>query len=702
MKIRKLLFLVPWIAITMWSTPVLAQQSDSTDNDPFIWLEEARSDSALNWVRAQDELTLAAFAGDSNYHDFQDTILQILNSKDRIPYGKLVGDEVYNFWQNETHVKGIIRKTPLESYITDNPQWETVLDIDKLSADEGKDYVYAEAIDLPPGKTRGIIALSIGGKDAAIYREFDYRTKSFVEDGFYLPEAKSDIAWYDSNTVLVGTDFGPGSMTTSGYPRIVKMWKRGTPLTEAKTILEGEETDTWVSGSVLFRPGEKVCLLRRHTDFWNSMDWILDSTGEKIRLPYPGDSYSNVFKGRLLITLNSDWLGIPEGSLVALKIGDVKADDLKSKIEVVFSPDEKSVMTGMKVAKDYVIVNILDNVRSKSLYYWPEETDGTVIWKHGQLKLPDMGDISIKSSSPFSNKLMASYSDFLTPTKLFLFDEPSSDPREIKSLPECFPTGDLKVEQHFAVSKDGTEIPYFMVSRKDLKLDGSNPTLLYAYGGFRASELPYYSRTLGKIWFSRGGVYVLANIRGGGEFGPRWHKAGLLEKRQNVYDDFIAVAEDLCNRGVTSPAHLGIEGGSNGGLTVGVAMTERPDLFRAVLCEVPLLDMIRYTKIGAGASWIAEYGDPDIPEQRAFIEMYSPYQNLKKGVKYPEVFFMTSTADDRVGPAHARKMAARMEQMGYKPYFYEEMTGGHATGADNEQRARVIALEFAFLWRMLK
>ncbi len=702
MKTGRFLFFVPWMAAAVLFASVSAQQSASTDDDPFIWLEEAESDSALDWVKAQDELTLAAFENDSNFINFQDTILQILNDKNRIPYGTLVGDEVYNFWQDETHIKGIIRKTSLESYVTDNPQWEMVLDIDKLSADEGQDYVYGGSVNLAPGRTRGLIGLSLGGKDALIYREFDYRTKSFVQDGFYLPEAKSGVDWYDSNTVLVGTDFGPGSMTTSGYPRILKLWKRGTPLAEAETILEGEVTDTWVSGNVTIRPEGQVCMLTRHTDFWNSYDWIYDTGGEKIPLPYPEDSYCCFFKGRVLVTLNSDWLGIPEGSLVAVKISDLQAEDLKSKLEVIFTPDEKRVLTGTKTTEDYVIATILDNVRPRALYYWPEESDGTVVWKHGTFRLGDMGEISVKSSSEFSNRLMVSYDDFLTPTKLLLFDEPAAEPREIKSLPESFPTGNLKVEQHFAISKDGTSIPYFLVSRKDIKLDGSNPTLLYAYGGFRETELPYYSRTLGKIWFSKGGVYALANIRGGGEFGPKWHKAGLLENRQKVFDDFYAVAEDLINRGVTSPEHLGIEGGSNGGLLVGVAMVQRPELFKAVVCQVPLLDMIRYPGIGAGASWMAEYGNPDIPEQRAFIAKYSPYQNLKEGVKYPEVLLQTSTADDRVHPAHARKMAARMEQMGYRPYYYEELTGGHAAGVDNKQRARVIALEYAFLWRMLK
>ncbi|MCX6827271.1 MAG: prolyl oligopeptidase family serine peptidase [candidate division Zixibacteria bacterium] len=702
MKTRISLFLITLTLAILIVNNTKAQTTDVTENDTFIWLEDAQGAQALDWVKAQNDLTLKEFSSDPNFPKFQDIALTILNSKNRIPYGSYEGNQVYNFWQDEAHVKGILRRTSLKEYIKKNPRWETVLDIDKLSADEGKDYVYGGTTLLPPGRTRGMIALSVGGGDAVIYREFDYESKSFVKDGFSLPEAKSDVAWYDSNTLLVGTDFGPGSMTSSGYPRLTKMWKRGTPLSEAATILEGEISDVSAAASVSFRPEGELFFLSRGINFWESIRWLVDSSGNKTELPFPRDSYIMPFKGRLLARLNSEWLGLPEGSLVALKIADLQSPDLQSKIDVIFKPDDKSVIGYVICIKDYILVTVLENVRAKALYYWPDESGGADQWNHGHINLPDMGSIGITSADDFSNTLMLSYDDFLTPTKLYLLDNPGATPREIKSLPESFAVDKLKVEQFFATSKDGTSIPYFMVSRKDLKLDGANPTLLYGYGGFRSLEMPSYSRTLGKIWLTNGGVYVLANIRGGGEFGPRWHKAGLLENRQKVFDDFIAIAEDLCRRRVTSPAHLGIMGGSNGGLLVGVSFIQRPDLFKAVVCQVPLLDMLRYTKIGAGASWMAEYGDPEIPEQRAFIEKYSPYQNLKSGVKYPEVFFETSTADDRVHPAHARKMAAKMEQMGYKVYFSEEMSGGHSSGADNIHRAQTFALEYTYLWKMLK
>ncbi|MEW6052131.1 MAG: prolyl oligopeptidase family serine peptidase [Candidatus Zixiibacteriota bacterium] len=702
MRIRAALLLALAITVAVIINPIYVQTANGADDDPFIWLENAQDSTALNWVKAQDELTLKAFENDPNFVKFQDEILTILNAKDRIPYGTLDEGQVYNFWQDETHVKGIIRRTPLAEYLKKDPQWEAVLDIDKLSADEGKNYVYAGAANLPPGRIRSMIALSIGGRDAAEYREFDFKTKAFVKDGFYMPEAKSDVTWYDANTLLVGTDFGPGSMTLSGYPRIIKKWDRGTPLSAATTIIEGDSTDVSVSASVSFRPEGNTLMLSKSLDFWDSIDWLVDSSGLKFELPFPRDSYVFPFKGHLLVRLNSEWLGIPEGSLVAMRTADLKSPDLKSKLNVIFTPDDKTVLQSVTAIKDFVLLTVLENVRAKALYYWPEESADEDTWGHGSINLPDLGQISIKSANSFSNTMMISYDDFLTPTKLYLLDDPTAAPREIKSLPAGFSSDNLKVEQFSATSTDGTAIPYFMVSRKDLKLDGNNPTLLYGYGGFRASELPSYSRTIGKVWLSNGGVYVLANIRGGGEFGPRWHKSALKENRQKAFDDFISVAEDLIRRGVTSPAHLGIMGGSNGGLLVGTCFVQRPDLFKAVVCQIPLLDMLRYTKMGAGSSWIGEYGDPEIAEQRAYIEKYSPYQNLKSGVKYPEVFFWTSTADDRVHPGHARKMAARMEQMGYKTFFYEELSGGHASGADNKQRARVIALEYAYLWRMLK
>ncbi len=695
--LRLLSFFIIWQA-----SESLSQTPAGTEDDSFIWLEDMNGPRALEWVKTQDSITAADLENDPNFRKFHDTVLTLLDSQDRIPYGRYNGKYVYNFWQDSAHIKGIVRRATLEEYFKTEPQWETVLDIDKLSTDEGKDYIYKGSTVLHPDETRGMVALSIGGTDAVIYREFDYESKSFVQDGFFLPDSKGDVAWYDRNTLLVGTDFGPGSMTTSGYPRISKMWKRGTPLSEAKTLLEGDSTDVSVSAFVDFRPEGNLFFEERGISFWQSIKWLVDSAGNRIELPFPRDSYLYPFKGRILARLNSDWQGIPEGTLVALKVSDLKSPEIQTKIEIVYKPDSTSTISDVSIVKDYVVVTTLRNVRGHALYFTLNPVGGTATWAQGEVELPVFGAISIESADNFNNSLMIMYEDFLTPPKLYFFSNPSARPKVIKQLPAGFNAKDYRIDQLFATSKDGTSIPYFMVSRRSMKPDSLSPTLLYGYGGFRGSQTPFYSRTLGKIWYDLGGVYVLANIRGGGEFGPRWHKAGLLENRQKVFDDFTAVAEDLINRKITSPEHLGIMGGSNGGLLVGVAFTQHPELFKAVVCQVPLLDMLRYTKLGAGASWIGEFGDPNIPAQRAFIEKYSPYQNLKAGVKYPRVFFETSTADDRVHPGHARKMAAKMEQMGYKVYFYEEMSGGHSAGADNLQTARRIALEYTYLWKTLK
>jgi prolyl oligopeptidase len=680
-----------------------AQTADSAKSDPYLWLEEIESPRALEWVKGHNAATMAEFQNDSNFMRFQSEILSLLNSNDRIPSGKLRGGYVYNFWQDSVHIKGIIRRTTLNEYIKKEPSWETVLDIDKLSIDEGKDWVYLSSNPLPPDYSRTMLELSIGGKDAAYFREFDYSTKSFVPDGFYVPEAKSSVNWYDENTLIIGTDFGTGTMTTSGYPRIVKLWRRGTPLAEAKTILEGDSTDVSVYGEVYFHPEGNLFTIGQGISFWESRVWIVDSNSNKIELPFPKNSeIDGLFKGFLIVRLQSDWLNYPEGSLLAVKLASLRSRDFKFGVEPLFTPDEFSTINEVNIAKDYIIATTLKNVRSQALYYSLANSEGKEVWSKGKMNLPDMGSVSISSSNPFTDTVMISYEDFVTPTRLLLYDNPKGNPQIIKSMPDVFNTGNYKLEQLTAVSKDGTIIPYFIASAKNAVWDGSNPTLLYGYGGFRSSELPYYSRSLGKIWLANGGIYVLANIRGGGEFGPRWHKAALFENRQKSFDDFIAVGEDLIKRKICSPKHLGIEGGSNGGLLVGAVFTQRPELFNAVVCQVPLLDMIRYTKLGAGASWIGEFGDPDVPEQQTYISKYSPYQNLKSGISYPKVLFVTSTLDDRVHPGHARKMAAMMEQMGHKIYYHEEIAGGHGATADNIQLATRMALEFAYLFKMLK
>ena len=702
MKILRNL-VVPSLVLFILSAKCLpAVEPVDTSVDPYLWLEERDGKNALEWVKKHDDSTVNEFKADSNFVRFQAEALAIMNAKDRIPYGTFMGGYVYNFWQDADHVRGLYRRASLEEYTKPNPLWETVLDIDSLNRVEGKSWVYKEATMLPPEYSRALVSLSNGGKDAACIREFDLTSKTFMTDGFSLPEAKSSVAWYDKNTVLVGTDFGPNSLTTSGYPRIVKLWKRGTPISEAQTVLEGENSDVSVSGQVDFRPEGNVFNLSRGMSFWVSSNWIVDDDSKQVEIPFPKDAYIRAyFKGYIIAMLYSDWLGFPEGSVVALKIADLKSTDLKSRVELLYHPDDKSTVTGVTATKDYLLVTILRNVRGGILYFSLNDSAGVSKWITGELNLPDYGSVSVTSANDYNNVVMVSFQDFLTPTKLYLMNDPKAMPKEIKTLPATFNTTDLEISQGEAKSKDGTAIPYFLISRKDLKADGNNPTLLYGYGGFRSAETPRYSGTLGKLWFERGGVYVLANIRGGGEFGPRWHRAALLKNRQKTFDDFIAVAQDLVARKITSPQHLGIMGGSNGGLLVGAVYTQRPDLFNAVVCQVPLLDMLRYTKLPPGASWIGEYGDPDSADMRAYITTYSPYQNIRAGVKYPNVLFVTSTFDDRVHPGHARKTAAKMEGLGNKIYFYEETEGGHGAAADNIQRAKRMAIEYAYLWKML-
>jgi prolyl oligopeptidase len=681
---------------------LLAAEPAADTLDPYLWLEERESPVALEWVKKHDSATLGELRADSNFARFQAEALAILSSKDRIPSGTLMGGYVYNFWEDADHVRGIYRRTSLEEYEKPNPQWETVLDIDSLNRAEGKSWVFHGASFLPPDYSRALVSLSDGGKDAAIVREFDATTKKFVADGFTLPEAKSDVAWFDKNSIIVGTDYGPNSLTASGYPRILKLWKRGTPLSGAKTILEGDSSDVGLSGYVSFRPEGNIISLNQNVSFWESNSWIVDANSQKVEVPLPKDASINTyFKGNIIATLNSDWLGFSEGSVVILKIADLKVSDLKSRVQLLYKPDEKCTVTGVSATKDYLLVTILRNVRGRILHFSLNDSSEVPQWTTGELDLPEYGTVSVVTSDDFSNTIMVSFQDFLTPNKLYLMESPNSKPREIKSRQATFKADDLKISQGEATSSDGTIIPYFLVSRKDLNRDGKNPALLYGYGGFRTAETPFYSGTFGKLWLERGGVYALANIRGGDEFGPRWHKGAMLKNRQKAFDDFIAVAENLIDKKITSPRHLGIMGGSNGGLLVGVAFTQRPDLFNAVVCLVPLLDMLRYTKLPPGASWIGEYGDPDSADMRDYIRTYSPYQNVRAGVKYPKALFVTSTHDDRVHPGHARKTAAKMEEFGNSIYYFEETEGGHAASADNIQLAKRMAIQYTYLWKML-
>lgn len=670
--------------------------------DPFLWLEEVKGEKALEWVKAQDARTVGELKTDPLFQPLLDDALAVLTAQDRIPYVSHRGGWLYNFWQDDVAVMGLWRRTSVESYKTDKPEWDILIDLDKLSADEGQKWSFKGASCLAPENVRCLVSLSPDGGDAVEVREFDINTKSFVKEGFFVTTGKTSADWIDGDTVLIGTDFGEGSQTTSGYPRIAKIWKRGTPLTDAKTVFEGKTEDTAVWPAVYETAEGSISVVVRAVDFFDSEMHLIAPDGSTKMLPLPlFAEVRTFFKGQVLFTLRLEWTApdgvtYPQGALLAFSVDEWKSTGQIGKIATLFTPTDRTAIDSVATTKDRVFVSVLDNVRGR---IYSHSFDGAAWSAAAAVPLPENGSVEISDSDVHTAIVMFNYQDFLTPSTLFWSFDDAANIEKVKSLPDRFDASLYKIEQLEVASKDGTMVPYFVVGPKDRT--GPLPTLLYAYGGFQVSITPWYWQTAGKLWLARGNVFVIANVRGGGEFGPRWHEAGLKQNRQRVYDDFLGVAEDLIARGVTTPKQLGISGGSNGGLLVGVAFTQRPELFNAVLCDVPLLDMIRYTKLPPGASWIAEYGDPDIAEERAVIEKYSPYQNLKDGVTYPRVFFLTSTADDRVHPGHARKMAALMESKGYPFLFYEELEGGHGAATNQKQRAEQLAMQYVYLAKQL-
>ena len=693
-------------------TLALAIAPAADPDDPYLWLEDVEGERALDWVRQKNKSTLGLFESDPLYARFKETAERLLQDKERIPHGALRNGYVYNFWRDEEHVRGIWRRVKLDGYLEKDVPWEVLLDIDRLAEEEDENWVFKRSIPLPPDYTRCLIALSRGGKDAVVVREFDVLQKAFVPDGFHLAEAKSDAGWFDRDTLIVGTDFGEGSLTTSGYPRVLKIWRRGQPLEESKTLFEGQTEDVAVGYARDFASAGKVSLIMRDVTFYEAEYRLSDNLDDLTKVPVPNDAaFEGFFDGRLLFLLRSAWQPggdessappIPQGSLVALPAAQViDSDGGKSAVEVLFVPDDRSSITGVACGENCVYLNVLDNVKSRIVKAVRTESPHKPAWRRKRLPAPDDGTIGFISSNPFTDKLFFSYQGFLVPERLYLADTDTEQPKVVKTLGEKFDASGLAVEQLEAVSKDGTRVPYFVIGPKDFARNGKTPTILHAYGGFEIPMLPRYMAVSGNLWLKTGGVYVVANIRGGGEFGPRWHQAALKENRQTAYDDFLAVAEDLVDRQITSPARLGIMGGSNGGLLVGAAFTQRPDLFTAVVCQVPLLDMLRYTKLLAGASWMAEYGDPDDERMREVISKYSPYHNVDPDGDYPEVFFLTSTKDDRVHPGHARKMVAKMSGMGHKVFYYENIEGGHGAAANLLQRARRYALEYVYFHQKL-
>ena len=663
--------------------------------DPFLWLEEVLGDKALAWVNAQNAATTKELQAHPAVAEIEAHALAVLEADDRLVYGERHGDWIYNFWRDAEHPRGLYRRAPVAGYLAGTPTWDVLLDVDALAQQEAMNWVWKRIVLRHPDYERGLVRLSVGGSDAAVVREFDILHKRFVNGGFELPEAKSDVSWIDADTLFVGTDFGPGSMTDSGYPRIAKRWRRGTPLAEAEVVFEGRQEAVSVDASREFYGATSIDWISNGTSFYTQESYVLDGK-EKVRLALPPTARIHTyFEGLLFLELKEDWkVGertYARGALLTIPLEDLKAG--KTNFDLFLQPDETMSLQGVERTKSYLVVSLMQDVRDHLYRY--ERKDGA--WVRQELAFEGMGSIGTSSIDADRDDFFVTYNSYLSPTTLYHVDAGSLAKKVVQQEPARFDAKPYTAEQMFATSKDGTRVPYFVVMRKDLERNGRNRTLLTGYGGFRIPLTPWYMGSLGKNWLERGGVYVVANIRGGGEYGPRWHQAALKENRHKAFEDFEAIAEDLIAKKITSSKHLGIQGGSNGGLLVGATFTRRPELYGAVVCQVPLLDMRRYNKLLAGASWMAEYGDPDVPEEWDWLKTYSPYQNLSASAKYPRVLFTTSTRDDRVHPGHARKMVARMLAMGHPVLYYENTEGGHAGAANARQRAFAAALTLTYL-----
>lgn len=680
-----------------------ANAADKQMKDEFQWLEDVEGDKALDWVKKENARSLGELEADPRFKDLYADALTILASKSRIPYGTIHNGALYNFWQDDTQVRGVWRRAPLKGYVAGKPQWETLIDFDKLANEEGENWVREAAVCLEPEYRFCMVEMSKGGTDASVWREFDLQERKFVANGFYIPEAKSNVAWINKDELLVGTDRGEGTLTDSGYARTLVRLVRGGDLKSSAVAFEGETTDVAVFPRVDHEEsGERIFAQRAVTFFETEYFFLKDGAFAKLPLPMNAD-LKGVLDGRSIFFLREAWTHgksvYPQGSVVAYDLASGAS-------ELVFAAKDSQSVEDVKIGETTILMQYLDNVSGKAARLSRDKKGG---WSFTEFTMPKNGVVAVKSAGGGTDEAMLSFESLTVPNSLY-FVTAKNKVSKIAESPSFYDASDVVVEQRFAMSKDGTKIPYFIMAKKDVLAKGEAPTVQYGYGGFLAATLPVYyedpgrpqhGALAGKMWVSRGGVLVLSNIRGGSEFGPKWHQAGLKENRQKVFDDFIAISEDLIETGVTSPGKLGAVGRSNGGLLMGAMLTQRPDLYRALDIGVPLFDMKRYTKLGAGASWIGEYGDPDKAEDWAFISKYSPYQNLAKGKPYPKVLFYTSTKDDRVHPGHARKAAAKMEKMGYPLYYYENIEGGHGGTANQEQLARRTAIEYVYFARML-
>ncbi|WP_445946727.1 prolyl oligopeptidase family serine peptidase [Shewanella sp.] len=676
------------------------QEKEQKDN--FQWLEDVEGAKPLAWVKEKNAHSAASIKAYKGFDTLVENSLAILNSKDRIPYAERKGEYLYNFWKDETHVRGIYRRTSLAQYSKENPKWETVLDIDAIAKADGVSWVYKGMTCFEPKNEICLVSLSRGGADAVEVREFNLTTKSFVKQGYSLPEAKSDMTWLAQDSVLVATDFGgEHGMTDSGYASTVKLWQRGDSLDKATFIYQADKSSVAAGAQVLDDGQSKVVLIGDFLTFYTSKFFVYaEDKLTALNIPKDAD-IKGYFKGNIYLELKSALSTgkqhFAQGAVVYAPVTSLISD--KPEYQQLTAPDAHSSIAQVEFSKSAVYVNYLEDVKSKLVRFEPKADNH---WQQTPVAFDANGSLAIFDMQQDSDDFFVDYNSFLEPSSLYEVKGTDLAINKLKSLPQQFAADKFVTKQYFATSKDGTKVPYFVVMDKNLKFNSKNPTLLYGYGGFEVALKPKYSATIGKNWLEQGGVYVLSNIRGGGEYGPAWHQAALKHNRHKAYEDFEAIAEDLISRKITSSPHLGIQGGSNGGLLMGAALTRRPDLYNAVVCQVPLLDMQRFSKLLAGASWMGEYGNPDIAEDWAYIKTYSPYHNLDSSKKYPKAFFTTSTRDDRVHPAHARKMVAKMESMGIDVLYYENMEGGHAGAADNKQSAELSSLVYAYLMQQLK
>lgn len=687
------------LALAM-TTPALADQAP---DDPYLWLEPFEGPQITQWVQAENAKTLAVLEKDPHYEGFYRDALTIAEAHDRIPAPTVIAGAVFNFWQDADHVRGIWRRTSVADYATAEPHWKTVLDIDALARAEHANWVW-KGFDCEAGaQKRCMVMLSDGGEDATTAREFDLVTGHFVPGGFVLPKGKQRLAWEDADTLLVAREFAPGDLTRSGYPYIVKRWKRGEPLAHAREVFRGTGDDGGYGVNVsALRDGggHRAVVIARPIGTFEFEHYLVTPKGvARLALPLKAQVDALV-SGQLIATIKQDWdaAAITQGTIVALDLYAALRDPAHLAPTVVLAPGPREAVVSVAATRDTLLIDALDNVRGRLMVCRRQATGA---WSRATLPLPENSSIAVADANEHGNEAFVSVSGFLQPPTLVAIDALHGSASTIKSLAPKFDASQGVIDQFEAASSDGVKIPYFVVHRLGMPLDGNNPTVINAYGGFDVAVTPGYKAIVGKLWLEHGGVFVLANIRGGGEFGPAWHEAGLKTRRQIIYDDFTAVARDLIARQVTSPRRLGILGGSNGGLLMGVAMTQHPELFNAIDIAVPLLDMLRYEQIAAGTSWVGEYGSVANPDERAFLAAISPYARLERGVKYPEPLIWTTTKDDRVGPQHARKFAARLAEFGAPYYYYEIVEGGHGAGANLRETARTNALEWTYFARKL-